>query len=57
MLSNIFFIYFFLICLGKITEDLSKTAKGAAESLAGKSQALGQTSAFKTISQVKYITY
>ncbi|CAH0727248.1 unnamed protein product, partial [Brenthis ino] len=36
---------------GKITEDISKTAKGAAESLADKSQALGKTSAFKTISQ------
>ncbi|XP_075977055.1 mitochondrial import inner membrane translocase subunit TIM44 [Anticarsia gemmatalis] len=36
---------------GKITEDLSKTAKGAAESIADKSQKLGQTSAFRTISQ------
>ncbi|OWR40656.1 mitochondrial import inner membrane translocase subunit TIM44 isoform 2 [Danaus plexippus plexippus] len=36
---------------GKITEDISKTAKDAAESLADKSQKLGQTSAFKTISQ------
>ncbi|CAH2243622.1 jg23549 [Pararge aegeria aegeria] len=36
---------------GKITEDLSKSAKVAAESFADKSTKLGQTSAFKTISQ------
>ncbi|XP_026490280.1 mitochondrial import inner membrane translocase subunit TIM44 isoform X1 [Vanessa tameamea] len=36
---------------GKITEDISKTAKDAAESLADKGQKLGKTSAFKTISQ------
>ncbi|CAB3256012.1 unnamed protein product [Arctia plantaginis] len=36
---------------GRITEDISKTAKGAAESIADTSQKLGQTSAFKTISQ------
>ncbi|KAL4720417.1 hypothetical protein ACJJTC_009763 [Scirpophaga incertulas] len=36
---------------GKITEDISKTAKDAAESIAGTGQKLGQTSAFKTISQ------
>ncbi|KAI8432439.1 hypothetical protein MSG28_004831 [Choristoneura fumiferana] len=37
---------------GKFTEDFSKTAKDAAESIADRSQKLGQTSAFKTISQV-----
>ncbi|CAH0755484.1 unnamed protein product [Diatraea saccharalis] len=36
---------------GKITEDISKSAKDAAESIADTSQKLGQTSAFKTISQ------
>lgn len=36
---------------GKITEDLSKSARGAAESIADRSQKLGQTSAFRTISQ------
>ncbi|XP_023940446.1 mitochondrial import inner membrane translocase subunit TIM44 [Bicyclus anynana] len=36
---------------GKLTEDISKTAKDAAESFADKSSKLGQTSAFKTISQ------
>ncbi|XP_060804222.1 mitochondrial import inner membrane translocase subunit TIM44 [Amyelois transitella] len=36
---------------GKITEDISKSAKGAAESIADKGQKLGQTSAFRTISQ------
>ncbi|XP_059062873.1 mitochondrial import inner membrane translocase subunit TIM44 [Achroia grisella] len=36
---------------GKFSEDISKSAKGAAESLADKSQKLGQTSAFRTISQ------
>ncbi|XP_038212737.1 mitochondrial import inner membrane translocase subunit TIM44 [Zerene cesonia] len=36
---------------GKFTEDISKTAKGAAESFADKSQKLGQTTAFRTISQ------
>ncbi|XP_030035422.1 mitochondrial import inner membrane translocase subunit TIM44 [Manduca sexta] len=36
---------------GKFTEDISKSARGAAESIADKSQKLGQTSAFKTISQ------
>ncbi|XP_022113187.1 mitochondrial import inner membrane translocase subunit TIM44 [Pieris rapae] len=36
---------------GRITEDLSKSAKGAAESLADRSQKLGQSTAFKTISQ------
>lgn len=42
---------------GKITEDISKTAKDAAESIADTSSRLGQTSAFKTISQVKYLCY
>ncbi|XP_068628833.1 mitochondrial import inner membrane translocase subunit TIM44 [Battus philenor] len=36
---------------GKITEDISKSAKDAAESIADRGQKLGQTSAFKTISQ------
>ncbi|XP_047521264.1 mitochondrial import inner membrane translocase subunit TIM44 [Pieris napi] len=36
---------------GRITEDLSKSAKGAAESIADRSQKLGQSTAFKTISQ------
>ncbi|XP_026332491.1 mitochondrial import inner membrane translocase subunit TIM44 [Hyposmocoma kahamanoa] len=36
---------------GKISEDLSKTAKGAAESIADTGSKLGQTSAFRTISQ------
>lgn len=38
---------------GRITEDISKTAKDAAGSIADKGQRLGQTSAFRTISQVK----
>ncbi|KAJ0175930.1 hypothetical protein K1T71_008104 [Dendrolimus kikuchii] len=36
---------------GKFTEDLSKTAKDAAESFVDTSSKLGQTSAFRTISQ------
>ncbi|XP_063538373.1 mitochondrial import inner membrane translocase subunit TIM44 [Cydia strobilella] len=36
---------------GKFTEDISKTAKDAAESIADRSSKLGQTSAFRTISQ------
>ncbi|XP_050666945.1 mitochondrial import inner membrane translocase subunit TIM44 [Leptidea sinapis] len=36
---------------GKLTEDISKTAKDAAETIADRSQKLGQTSAFRTISQ------
>lgn len=36
---------------GKFSEELSKSAKGAAESISGTSQKLGQTTAFKTISQ------
>ncbi|CAH0400268.1 unnamed protein product [Chilo suppressalis] len=35
---------------GKITEDISKSAKDAAESIADTKQKIGQTSAFKTIS-------
>lgn len=42
----------FFILTGKLTEELSRTAKGAAESLSDTSQKLGQTSAFKTFSQV-----
>ncbi|KAL0879092.1 hypothetical protein ABMA27_004050 [Loxostege sticticalis] len=36
---------------GKLSEDFSKTAKGAAESIADTRHKLGRTSAFKTISQ------
>ncbi|KAJ2937469.1 hypothetical protein O0L34_g19175 [Tuta absoluta] len=36
---------------GKLGEDLSKTAKGAAESIVDTGHKLGQTSAFRTISQ------
>ncbi|XP_026730508.1 mitochondrial import inner membrane translocase subunit TIM44 [Trichoplusia ni] len=36
---------------GKMKEDISKTAKGAAESIADKGSKLGATSAFRTISQ------
>lgn len=36
---------------GKITEDISKTARSAAEGIADKGQRIGQTSAFRTISQ------
>ncbi|XP_049875406.1 mitochondrial import inner membrane translocase subunit TIM44 [Pectinophora gossypiella] len=36
---------------GKLSEDISKTAKGAAESIADTGHKLGQTSAFRTISQ------
>ncbi|KAH9628741.1 hypothetical protein HF086_003695 [Spodoptera exigua] len=36
----------------QIKDDLSKTAKGAAESIADTGSKLGQTSAFRTISQV-----
>ncbi|GBP33926.1 Mitochondrial import inner membrane translocase subunit TIM44 [Eumeta japonica] len=36
---------------GKLTEELSKTARGAAESISDTSHRLGQTSAFRTISQ------
>lgn len=42
---------------GRITEDISKTAKDAAGSIADKGQRLGQTSAFRTISQVKCKKY
>ncbi|XP_015437368.1 PREDICTED: mitochondrial import inner membrane translocase subunit TIM44 [Dufourea novaeangliae] len=36
---------------GQLGEEISKSAKGAAESISEKSQALGKTSAFQTISQ------
>ncbi|XP_076167119.1 mitochondrial import inner membrane translocase subunit TIM44 isoform X2 [Ptiloglossa arizonensis] len=36
---------------GQISEEISKSAKGAAETITEKSQALGKTSAFQTISQ------
>lgn len=36
---------------GQLGEGISKSAKGAAETLSEKSQALGKTSAFQTISQ------
>ncbi|XP_043284250.1 mitochondrial import inner membrane translocase subunit TIM44 [Venturia canescens] len=36
---------------GQIGEELSKSAKGAAETISEKSQALGKTGAFQTISQ------
>ncbi|VVC88733.1 unnamed protein product [Leptidea sinapis] len=37
--------------IAKKAEDISKTAKDAAETIADRSQKLGQTSAFRTISQ------
>lgn len=36
---------------GKIGEEISKSAKGAAETITEKSQAISKTDAFQTISQ------
>lgn len=36
---------------GQLGEEISKTAKDAAESISEKGQAIGKTGAFKTISQ------
>ncbi|XP_033189712.1 mitochondrial import inner membrane translocase subunit TIM44 isoform X2 [Bombus vancouverensis nearcticus] len=36
---------------GQLSEEITKSAKGAAETISEKSQALGKTSAFQTISQ------
>lgn len=36
---------------GQIGEEISKTAKGAAETISEKGQAIGKTGAFQTISQ------
>lgn len=52
---NLYIYCVIIIFIGKITEDISKTAKGAAESIADTGSKLGQTSAFRTISQVRVL--
>lgn len=51
MLFLVIYTVVILYLLGQLKEELSKTARGAADSLSESSSKIGKTGAFRTISQ------
>ena len=48
-------MYFILVNIGQLTEELGKSARGAAETISETSQKLGKTGAFQTVTETAKI--